>query len=849
MKQKHNESWPVLRSYEGHQLSRVKLPVGGIGTGTVSISGRGGLVDWEIMNRPAKLFAPPLVTYSGAPFFCLRAENKQGVYQKMLEGPLYDYEFEGGCGSPNRLSGLPRFDNCRFDAAYPFGQVHLSDKNFPLAVRLQTFNPLIPGDAENSGLPVVVLRYTLENKTAQPVKATIAGSLTNYIGSPYLGSAEYFHSQPGSKPNPDFKNKNTFKQNRGLKGVFLEPGIKDNKHHAWGTIALTTTSAVSVSYRTSWKYRPRTEPIMDFWEDLQKNGKLKNIAAHKDETNPVATLAASITVPARSQKTVTFLLTWVFPNREPWNNSDPEKNVKPEQRMLTNYYATKFKDAWDVAATLAPKLSCLEKKTIEFVHSFLNTDIPDSIKEAALFNLSTLRTETCFRTADGRFWGWEGINDSTGSCYGNCTHVWNYELATAFLFGDLSRTMRDTEFTKMTDQNGLMSFRCSLPLGSKRYGAAAADGQMGCIMKLYRDWQLCGDDNLLTALWDQAKNALSFCWVKGGWDADQDGVMEGCQHNTMDVEYYGPNPQMQLWYLGALRAAEEMARYLGDDDFAEKVRTLFEQGSAWTDKNLFNGEYYEHIISTDRNDIYKGLNPGFWSPNQKDPDPSHLQLGAGCLIDQLVGQYMSSVCGLGYLVKPANIKKTLKSILKYNRQKGFKNFFNNMRRYALDDETALTMASYPHGNRPPFPFPYFTEVMTGFEYVVGVGCLYESLNKDGLEVFADIRARYDGTRRSPFDEAECGHHYARAMASWGGVIAWTGFQYSGVTNTMTIADRDGRFFWSNGDAYGTYCKRGRKFTLQVLGGAIRIQTLHVAGSAAVTINKTIQSGKTISCSL
>ena len=203
------------------------------------------------------------------------------------------------------------------------------------------------------------------------------------------------------------------------------------------------------------------------------------------------------------------------------------------------------------------------------------------MKEAALFNLSTLRTQTCFRTPDGRFFGWEGCADNAGCCHGSCTHVWNYEQATAFLFGALARACARSSSSTPPSDDGHMSFRVDLPLGrAQEFGLAAADGQMGCIMKLYRDWQLSGDEALAAALWPKVRKALEFCWIPGGWDADRDGVMEGCQHNTMDVEYYGPNPQMGLWYLGALRAAEEMARHLGETDFAARVPALFERGRA-----------------------------------------------------------------------------------------------------------------------------------------------------------------------------------------------------------------------------------------------------------------------------
>ena len=256
------------------------------------------------------------------------------------------------------------------------------------------------------------------------------------------------------------------------------------------------------------------------------------------------------------------------------------------------------------------RLPDLERDTVQFVRAFCAADIPDAIKEAALFNLSTLRSQTAFRSAEGGFYGFEGCFDDAGAGFGTCTHVWNYEHATAFLFGDLARGMREVEFTESTGADGHMEFRAALPRGrASDWGLAAADGQLGCLVKLYRDWQLSGDDEFLRRVWPGARRALEFCWIEGGWDADRDGVMEGCQHNTMDVEYFGPNPEIGGWYLAALRAAEEMAAYLGETAFAADCRRMFEHGRAWIDANLFNGDYYEHQIwpQPDRSRIAPGL--------------------------------------------------------------------------------------------------------------------------------------------------------------------------------------------------------------------------------------------------
>jgi uncharacterized protein (DUF608 family) len=334
---------------------------------------------------------------------------------------------------------------------------------------------------------------------------------------------------------------------------------------------------------------------------------------------------------------------------------------------------------------------------------------------------------------------------------------------------------------------------------------------------------------MLRSLWPKVKLALEFAWIPGGWDADRDGLMEGCQHNTMDVEYYGPNPQMQGWYLGALRAAEEMARFLGETEFADTCRGLFRRGSGLTDEILHNGDYYEHEVwpAKSESDIAPGLRAGMGSEELADPA---LQLGAGCLVDQLVGQYMAEVCGLGYLLDQSKVRKTLESILRYNFKEDFADHFNHMRSYVLGGESALLMATYPKGRRPERPFPYYNEVMTGFEYTVAVHLIYEGMIDEALRVFGAVRERYDGLKRNPFDEAECGHHYARAMATWAAVPAWVGFHYSAVDEFMEFSDKEGRWFWSTGYAWGTFRKADDGCELLVLGGKLRLSTLKVGDS-------------------
>ncbi|MCE5197361.1 non-lysosomal glucosylceramidase [bacterium] len=813
---KLNENWPVLKNYDSNHLRRIAMPLGGIGTGTISIGGRGDLRDWEILNKPAKGFLPPSL------FVLYAKQGDNAPVSRMLEGLIdhADYEGPNGCSIP--YHGLPKFKEARFHAAYPLAQVTLSDDNVPLDVRLEAFNPLVACDSQASGWPVAVLRYSLTNKTNQTVQASICGDIPNFVDAGGTNTA-------------------VIRESGELKGVFLACDGGDAGAEKWGTLALACTEP-DVTFRTAWLPTFWAGDLLDFWDDFSTDGRISELPPEKRD-RPRASVCASVEVPAGESRNITFLITWHFPNRMTWTPAPKEDCgcsggcCSSNSDRVGNYYTTIFADAWDVAEKFAPQLDSLEARTIEFVSSFCNSNLPDVVKEAALFNLSTLRSETCFRTEDGRFYGWEGCQDTAGCCHGTCTHVWNYEQATAFLFGDLNRSMRETEFLLATHSDGFMPFRVNQPLDrAAEFAGAAADGQMGCLMKLYRDWQLSGDDNMLRTLWPKARRSMEFCWIPKGWDSDKDGVMEGCQHNTMDVEYFGPNPQMGGWYLGALRACEEMANYLGEHDFAAECRELFEKGSKWLDANLFNGEYYEHQVRPpmSKDNIAEHLLVGMGTSNFEEPD---LQLGAGCLVDQLVGQYMSHICGLGYLLDADKVKTTLQSILKYNFRK-LEGHFNHPRSFVMSDESAVLMSTYPRGRRPRLPFPYANEVMTGFEYTAAAHMLYEGQVADGLRIIEAIRERYDGQRRSPFDEAECGHHYARAMASWAAVLALTGFHYSGVDKSIEFAERDGVNFWSTGFAWGT-CEQSRidngvKVILRVTHGALVLKSLTITGVGTIS---------------
>jgi hypothetical protein len=300
----------------------------------------------------------------------------------------------------------------------------------------------------------------------------------------------------------------------------------------------------------------------------------------------------------------------------------------------------------------------------------------------------------------------------------------------------------------------------------------------------------------------------------------------------MDVEYYGPNPQMGVWYLAALRGMAEMAASLGEVELAEECRRLAGQGRDYLDSKLFNGSYYRHEVRPLAAGAF--VHPGVRHPTMGAADTTHpeLQLGDGCLVDQLVGQVLAHTAGLGHLLEPDHVRTTLQSVLELNGVPDLTDHVNPMRTFATGREPALLMAAYPDGaHRPTRPFPYFAEVMTGFEYTAAVGLAYEGEFDAAERVYAAVRSRYDGEKRNPFDEAECGRHYARAMASWTGVLAWTGFDYDGRQAALRLRPPapGGACFWSTGDAYGVLRDDGGSLALEVREGRLPLASLEIAG--------------------
>ena len=837
------------RKFTGDALQTIAFPIGGLGTGNITLGGRGEIRELEIFNRPDK------GTYPDFTFFSLWAkeEGKESV-ARILERRFFP-PYVAWMGIPrNQLPGVSRFEEVIFRGEYPFAYLSFMDKDIPVEVKLEAYNPFIPLSPEKSGVPSAVFHWKIKNKKASPVSVSLAFSMMNPIKTKDESNRIGFGM-----------NLNKFIDDGKLRGIKMTSNRGAEEDIEFGSLAFVTTEK-DVDVQTRWYRGGWWDNMHIFWDDFADDGRVKNVKDSEESPqgrSDVATLLVRIELKPGEEKFVPFYLTWYFPNRENyWNR---EKEVKGQK--FRNYYATKFQDAWDVAEYLVRNGKELYQDTQTFHDVLFHSSYPSYVIDALSSQTSSLKTNLVMRTEDGKFFGFEGLTDNSGCCPMNCTHVWNYEQTLAYLFPSLERTVRETDFLHNTFENGYQVFRTLMPLGDHWWTyKPCADGQMGNIVRVYREWKLSGDTEWLKTLWPKVKAALEFAWEGVGdvsdglkwqkdrlllpWDPDKDGVMEGEQHNTYDIEFYGPNTMTGSLYLAALKAGSEMAEAVGDRKKAKEYLKIFQKGSGEYDSLLWNGEHYIQRI-----DVMEGLvvPEHLRSPEKECNDPScecnespggkaealekgaavpKYQYGEGCLSDQLLGQYLAHTAGLGYVLPHEHVDKAMKSIFTYNFLTDLSRFSNVQRVYALNEEAGLLLCSWPKGKRPALPFVYSDEVWTGIEYQVAASLIYSGHINEGLTIVKALRERYSGFNRNPWDELECGHHYARALASWAVLLALSGYQYDGTQNFIAFSPKmkEDNFstFWSCGSGWGSFEIKGSTVILKVEYGNLELSKFGVS---------------------
>jgi uncharacterized protein (DUF608 family) len=820
-------------TFRGPCRNQISFPLGGIGTGCLGLSGTGRFIDWEIFNRPAK------GSLNGFSHFAVKAEDEDRVLDaRVMHGdlpPPYTGNvlpgaaFHGYGFGPERylLSGAPHFKDCTFTGTYPFAKVDFIDDVFPGQVSLRAFNPFIPLNDRDSGIPAAFFETEIANTRKGALDYTVCLSVAN----PYAAGGKL----------------NRFYTDGDISAVTLSRIDMDREDPRYGDMSFGVLGEGAVSWQEYWYRGAWFDNIGVFWRDFTKFGALKNRtyppeAAAGKVNEDVASLAVRVHVKPGESRRIRFILSWNQPNNyNDWNEHEGTRKPGGSFTTWKNYYATLFKDSTDSAAYGLKNWDRLEGESRKFCDALFGSALPEAALDAVTANISLLKSPTVWRLEDGTFYGWEGVMTDRGSCEGSCTHVWNYAYALPFLFPALERSMREADYKYNLRDDGGMPFRLQLPLGSGRSSfRPCVDGQMGGVIKTYRDWKILGDAEWLRRLWPSVKKSLEFAWSpenKDRWDPEKSGEITGRQHHTLDMELFGPNSWLEGFYLAALKAAAEMAEALGDKD-AAVYRGLFAKGKVWSDKNLFNGEYYIQRLDLEDRAVVESFEDNgtliggstldaYWNGEAGE---IKYQIIEGCGIDQVIAQWHARLCGLGEIFDKGQVKKALGAVYKYNYKPSLRYHFNPCRIYGLNDEAGTVICEWPPGKQKPvIPLPYAEECMHGYEYQAAIHMIQEGMEKEGLDIVKGIRDRYNGENRNPWNEMECGSNYARSMAAYALLLAYSGFSFDMTKGEIGFAPiRDGRYFWSLDKAWGIFEQRGKTCTLQVLYGEQQLKRLRLS---------------------
>lgn len=830
-------------------LREVSFPVGGIGAGCIGLAGNGRLIDWEIFNHAGKGLR------NGCSHFAVRAERDGRVETaRILHGDLltsFAGEREGleamfygfGWGPEvETLCGLPHFREVEFNGEFPAAELTFTDPAFPARTQLTAWSPFIPGESDLASLPIALYEITLENSSDAIYRYSCVATLANPWG------------------NPEADNR-VIRENgltQLLLGNHLAPDSCDR-----GELALST-DADDVSFQEYW-YRGRVRDFLEvYWNDLNTPGAFRNRSYSGSDgafKRDCGLLAAHFTLAPGERKTVRFLISWYIPNRRNSWDSDVDEELRRSgltENRWKNYYTRLCSSAADAAQRFFPIWQESREKVFLFRRALHESTIPKASLEGVAANLAVLISPTCLRLEDGTLWGWEGVGAKHGSCPGTCQHVWNYAQALPLLFPDLERSIRESQAKYGFDENGGWRFRIRLPLGIKAHTAQTrpssnefywmrpcVDGSYGEVMKIYREWKISGDTRWLNSIYFAVRQAIEYAWSPKNadrWDPEKSGVITGRQHHTLDVEQFGPSGWLNGHYLGALKAAAEMAAYCNDSEFGALCSCLFEKGRRWCEEHLFNGEYYQQAVDIhDPTQLLPFLQGDETPENNIYWDAEHRQIkyqaAEGCEIDSHLGQWYASLYGIGELFAPERIHSTLLSVYRYNFHPSLREFANTWRTFAVDDEGGCVICAWPEGReKPVIPLQYHSETMTGFEWAVAAHLVMVGEPEKGEELARAIRGRYDGRRRNPWNEIECGSNYARSMASYAMLQAYSGFCYDMVRGMIGFHPRlagDFRCFWSLGTIWGNYERSGKEQKLSILHGDAEFSAFRLSAESAM----------------
>src|SRR6202790_3112727 len=354
--------------YNGERRKYVSFPLGGIGTGSVSLTGNGRLIDWSIRNRPA------IDQFHRYSHFAIKAEQDgkllgarvlNGPYEGTPAGSPSARKFDGFGFGANRdsMAGVPHFEGVTFVGRFPIAELEFHQATFPVQVRMTAFSPFIPHNDRDSSMPVALFEVSVENDTGAPIDYTIASTLGNY------GCDSGIH---------------TFTRKKGLSILHFTSADAGSPEQR-GDLAIIAdgddVEHVDYHFRGQW-----FDSLGLYWREFARAGRLRE--RHYDQPRATrnmfqqpehGTLAVRVRVAPGETRQVRFAISWNYPfGSIYWFNREAPGSPFFEGTPPTwkNYYATQWTDSVASGTEAFHRWNELERQTIDFRDSIFSSSLP-----------------------------------------------------------------------------------------------------------------------------------------------------------------------------------------------------------------------------------------------------------------------------------------------------------------------------------------------------------------------------------------------------------------------------------------------------------------------------------------
>ena len=725
----------TIHTYQNEYLTGIDFPIGALGGGCIRMDGKAERKWWQIFGNNEERPGSGSVLNS---FFAIRTYTRGLTAVRALQ--------------TSAVGPFPAMRSLSFQGEYPFGWYTFEDDSLPVNVKLEAYNPLIPMDLKNSAIPCAIFRITVKNTSASNVNISLLGSQQNAVG--FNG-----YDKIGGT------------NNRSCSGYGANNNSITSDSNSTSLKMIGTNGSMQLSaYETGMTYTASWDSLNSLFTDFSANGSL---TGPSDASSPAqgvtvdGAIAKDFTLTPGQEKTVTFVLSWYFPNETFGKSSDPYWYFPQGGEQYQNWWT----DASDVDNYVKTNFNKLDSNTRLYHDTFYSSNIPRYILDRISSNLCVLKSPTAFWTKNGYFGLWESTS-SDEVWVGNCKHVYQYAQAIAYVFPSLARKLREQDLNTQTNE-GLFPSRNGEFLNT-------LDGHFGTILSIYREHLLTNDNDWLNSVWAKTKEAMDYAINK--YDNNHDGMLSGLYYNTLDCPTSGTNPWIGSMYLAALKACAKMAEIEGDTTSMNKYNNIFVTGASNQNSQLWDSTLNYYV-------------------ERSENLPHSYHIDNGCDIDMFLGQWWANQLGLGQIYPVDRTKIALSQIYTNNRYTDSgSGYFPHFRNFLGAGKTGWEMIKFP-GVIPTGHINYYDEVMSGFEYTLAAELIQYDMTEDGITIVNNISKRYDGRFRdssevttganatvfgtgSPFGEDECGNFYGRPLSSWSVLLALQGFIYDGPNQTI-----------------------------------------------------------------